>query len=51
MPGAPGVWQQAVWTACAGLAFGYVREKSALAPASFLHSLINYLPFPDFLAA
>ena len=50
MPSAPGVWLQAAWTACAGLAFGYLRERSgSIAPSAFLHSVMNYVPFTEFL--
>jgi membrane protease YdiL (CAAX protease family) len=50
MPSASGVWLQAMWTACAGLALGYLRERSrSIVPSSFLHSVMNYLPFTEYL--
>jgi hypothetical protein len=46
MPAVPGVWFQALWTSFAGLALGFLREKTgSVVPSSILHSVINYIPF------
>lgn len=51
MPDQEGVWLQAVWTTCAGLSLGYLRERTgSMVPSSLLHSILNYLPFADLLA-
>lgn len=43
-------WYHGLWTFCAGLLFGYLREHStSLAPPAFLHSLLNYFPLADLL--
>jgi hypothetical protein len=50
MPAAPGVWLQVMWTAGAGLLFGYLRERSqSVVPSSLLHSVMNYVPFSEWL--
>lgn len=50
MPTAAGIWGQVLWTACVGLALGYVREKSgSILPSALLHSLMNYFPLVDLL--
>lgn len=50
MPSAPGVWWQALWTAAAGLALAYLRERSqSVLPSSLLHGVMNYIPFSELL--
>jgi hypothetical protein len=51
-PLAAEAWLHGLWTFFAGLLFGYVRERGrSVAPASILHSAMNYLPFFDLLGA